>query len=104
MIRLHLSRGGYVRSSHEQTSSWSQDQALLPPLVRDFVPAGHFAPFVVTLVTEELDRSAILASYRGNKGQPLYGTKIRANASKHKAMNYERMSKRGAGLQAEVEC
>ena len=166
---------------------WSLDQALLlPPSVHDFVPAGHLARFVVALVTEELDLSAILASYRGERGQPPYhpammaalllyayavgiyssrriakaciervdfmaivaldapdfrtisefrrrhlaalsalfvqvlklceraglvklghvaldGTKIKANASKHKAMSYERMSKREAELQAEVD-
>jgi transposase len=166
---------------------WSRDQALLlPPSVDDFVPAGHLSRFVVTLVTEELDLSAILASYRGEKGQPPYhpammvalllyayavgiyssrriakactervdfmsivalqapdfrtisefrrrhlaalsglfvqvlklceraglvrlghvaldGTKIKANASKHKAMSYERMKKREAELQAEVD-
>src|SRR5260370_20766737 len=32
----------------------------------------------------------------------LDGTKIKANASKHKAMSYERMKKREAELQAEV--
>jgi hypothetical protein len=43
---------------------WSLDQALLlPPSVHDFVPAGHLSRFVVALVTEELDLSAILASY-----------------------------------------
>jgi transposase len=167
--------------------AWSLDQALLlPPSVHDFVPAGHLSRFVVALVTEELDLSAILASYRGEKGQPPYhpammvalllyayavgiyssrriakacvervdfmaivaldapdfrtisefrrrhlgalsalfvqvlelceraglvklghvaldGTKIKANASKHKAMSYERMSKRAAELQAEVD-
>lgn len=166
---------------------WSLDQALLlPPSVHDFVPAGHLSRFVVALVTEELDLSAIVASYRGEKGQPPYhpammvalllygyavgiyssrriakacvervdfmaivaldapdfrtisefrrrhfaalsalfvqvlklceraglvklghvaldGTKIKANASKHKAMSYERMSKREAELQAEVD-
>lgn len=34
----------------------------------------------------------------------LDGTKIKANASKHKAMSYERMKKREAELQAEVDC
>ena len=33
----------------------------------------------------------------------LDGTKIKANASKHKAMSYERMDKRAAELEAEVE-
>src|SRR5262245_16661504 len=52
---------------------WSLDQALLlPPSVHDFVPAGHLSRFVVTLVTEELDLSGIIASYRGEKGQPPY--------------------------------
>jgi transposase len=166
---------------------WSLDQALLlPPSVHDFVPTGHLSHFVVALVTEELDLSAILASYPGEKGQPPYhpammvalllyayavgiyssrriakacvervdfmavvaldapdfrtisefrrrhlaalsalfvqvlklceraglvklghvaldGTKIKANASKHKAMSYERMSKREAELQAGVD-
>jgi transposase len=166
---------------------WSLDQALLlPPSVHDFVPAGHLSRFVVAVVTEELDLSAIQASYRGEKGQPPYhpammvalllyayavgiyssrriakacvervdfmaivaldapdfrtisefrrrhlaalsalfvqvlklceraglvklghvaldGTKIKANASKHKAMSYERMGQREAELQAEVD-
>ena len=166
---------------------WSLDQALLlPPSVHDFVPAGHLSRLVVALVTEELDLSAILASYKGEKGQPPYhpammvalllyayavgiyssrriakaciervdfmaivaldapdfrttsefrrrhlvalsalfvqvlklceqaglvklghvaldGTKINANASKHKAMSYERMQKREPELQAEVD-
>ena len=166
---------------------WSLDQALLlPPSVHDFVPAGHLSRFVVALVTEELDLCAILASYKGEKGQPPYhpammvalllyayavgiyssrriakaciervdfmaivaldapdfrttsefrrrhlvalsalfvqvlklceqaglvklghvaldGTKINANASKHKAMSYERMKKREPELQAEVD-
>ena len=166
---------------------WALDQALLlPPSVHDFVPAGHLSRFVVALVTEELDLSAIMASYKGEKGQPPYhpammvalllysyavglyssrriakacmervdfmaivalqapdfctisefrrrhlaalsalfvqvlklceraglvklghvaldGTKIKANASKHKAMSYERMCKREAELQAEVD-
>ena len=33
----------------------------------------------------------------------LDGTKIKANASKHKAMSYERMAERAAELEAEVE-
>src|SRR6201988_2531532 len=33
----------------------------------------------------------------------LDGTKVKANASKHKAMSYERMGKRAAELEAEVE-
>ncbi len=166
---------------------WSLDQALLlPPSVHDFVPASHLSRFVVALITDELDLSAIMASYQGEKGQPPYhpammvalllyayavgiyssrriakacqervdfmaivalqapdfrtisefrrrhltalaglfvqvlklceraglvklghvaldGSKIKANASKHKAMSYERMKKREAELQAEVD-
>jgi hypothetical protein len=42
---------------------WTLDQALLlPPLMHDFVPAGHLSRFVAALVTEELDLSAIMAS------------------------------------------
>jgi transposase len=165
---------------------WSLDQVLLlPPSVHDFVAPGHLSRFIVALVTEELDLSAILASYRGERGQPPYhpammvalllysyavgvyssrriakacaervdfmaivaldgpdfrtisefrrrhlaalsalfvqvlklceqaglvklghvaldGTKIKANASKHKAMSYDRMTKREAELEAEV--
>ena len=166
---------------------WSLDQALLlPPSVHDFVPPEHLSRFVIALVTEELDLTAILARYKGERGQPPYhpammvalllygyavgvyssrriakacaervdfmaivalqapdfrtisefrrrhlaalsglfmqvlklceraglvklghvaldGTKIKANASKHKAMSYARMSKREAELQAEVD-
>jgi len=165
---------------------WSLDQALLlPPSVHDFVSPGHLSRFVITLVSEELDLSVILASYKGERGQPPYhpammvalllygyavgvyssrriakactervdfmaivaldapdfrtisefrrrhlaaltalfvqvlqlceqaglvklghvaldGTKIKANASKHKAMSYERMKKREVELEAEV--
>ena len=45
---------------------------LLPPSVHDFVPAGHLSRFVVALVTEELDLSTIMTSYKGEKGQPPY--------------------------------
>jgi transposase len=165
---------------------WSLDQVLLfPPSVHDFVAADHLSRFVVALVSEELDLSAVLASYKGEKGQPPYhpammvalllysyavgvyssrriakacvervdfmaivaldppdfrtisefrrrhlaalsalfvqvlklceraglvklghvaldGSKIKANASKHKAMSYARMTKREAELAAEV--
>ena len=166
---------------------WRIDEAqLLPASVHDFVPEGHLARFVVSLVRESLDLKAITASYKGPLGQPpfhammmvalllyayavgvyssrriakaciercdfmmivaldppdfrtisdfrkrhlkalaglfvqvlrlaeraglvklghvaLDGTKIKANASKHKAMSYERMKKRAAELQAEVD-
>ena len=165
---------------------WKIDQAqLLPPSVQDFVPKHHLSRFIVALVREGLDLSAITASYTSGLGQPpfdpwmmtalllhayasglyssrriakacleradfmmivaldapdfrtvsdfrkrhlkaladlfvqvlklaeaaglvklghvaLDGTKIKANASKHKAMSYERMKRREAELQAEV--
>ena len=166
---------------------WKIDQAqLLPPSVQDFVPEDHLSRFVVALVTESLDLSAITNSYTSALGQPpfdprmmtalllngyasgiyssrriakacveradfmmiaaldppdfrtisdfrkrhlaalaglfvqvlklaekaglvrlghvaLDGTKIKANASKHKAMSYGRMKQRDAELQAEVD-
>jgi hypothetical protein len=57
---------------------WTLDQALLlPPSVHDFVPAGHLSRFVVALVTEELDLSAIMASYKGEKGPPPHSSRPR---------------------------
>ena len=51
--------------------NWNIDQSLLlPPQVADFVPEGHLARFVINLVREELDLCEILASYKGNLGQP----------------------------------
>lgn len=166
---------------------WKIDQTqLLPASVGDYVPADHLSRFIVALVRESLDLSAIRGSYRSALGQPpfdpammtalllnayasgiyssrriakacteradfmmivagdppdfrtisefrkrhlkalaglfvqvlrlaetaglvklghvaLDGTKIKANASKHKAMSYERMKKRDAELQAEVD-
>lgn len=166
---------------------WKIDQPqLLPPSVQDFVPADHLSRFIVALVRENLDLSAINGSYPSGLGQPpfdprlmtallltayasgiyssrriakacieradfimivagdppdfrtisdfrkrhlkalaglfvqvlklaekaglvklghvaLDGTKIKANASKHKAMSYDRMKKREAELQAEVD-
>jgi|SRR5215472_4202972 len=166
---------------------WKIDQVqLLPPSVQDFVPKHHMSRFIVALVRENLDLSAITASYKSGLGQPpfdpwmmtalllhayasglyssrriakaaqeradfmmivaldapdfrtisdfrkrhlkalaglfvqvlklaekaglvklghvaLDGTKIKANASKHKAMSYERMKKREAELKAEVD-
>ena len=166
---------------------WKIDQAqLLPASVQDFVPEDHLSRFIVALVTESLDLTAITASYASSLGQPpfdprlmttlllngyasgiyssrriakasieradfmmivagdppdfrtisdfrkrhlkalaglfvqvlklaekaglvklghvaLDGTKIKANASRHKAMSYSRMKQRDAELQAEVD-
>ena len=166
---------------------WKIDQSqLLPASVQDYVPADHLSRFIVALVTESLDLSAITGRYTSGLGQPpfdprlmtalllngyasgiyssrriakacveradfmmiaasdppdfrtisdfrkrhlgalaglfvqvlklaekaglvklghvaLDGTKIKASASKHKAMSYDRMQKRHAELQAEVD-
>lgn len=171
----------------KQFRPWNIDQIqLLPPSVQDFVPEDHLSRFIVALVRESLDLSAIAASYRSSLGQPpfdpwmmtalllhayasglyssrriakacrervdfmmivaldppdfrtisdfrkrhlqalaglfvqvlklaeaaglvklghvaLDGTKIKANASKHKAMSYGRMQQRESELRAEVE-
>jgi transposase len=166
---------------------WKIDEAqLLPADVQDYVPKDHLCRFILALVREELDLSAIAGSYRSGLGQPpfdprlmtalllhgyasgiyasrrlaksaveradfmmivagdppdfrtisefrrrhlkalaalfvqvlrlaekaglvrlghvaLDGTKIKANASKHKAMSYAHMKKREAELAAEVD-
>jgi transposase len=52
---------------------WNLDQTLLlPPSVHDFVPTGHLSRLVVALVTEQVDLSTVMASYKGEKGQPPY--------------------------------
>jgi transposase len=165
---------------------WKIDEPLfLPPTVQDFVPAGHLARFMLSLVREAIDLSKITGTYGSERGQPpfdpvmmtalllygycsgiyssrriakacrervdfmsivgldppdfrtisdfrkrhlqalgelfkqvlhlcekaglvklghvaLDGTKIKANASKHKAMSYGRMEERAAELEAEV--
>lgn len=172
-------------SKHFRAWKFGQSQ-LLPPSVQDYVPEDHLSRFIVALVTESLDLSAITISYTSGLGQPpfdprmmtalllngyasgiyssrriakacveradfmmivagdppdfrtisdfrkrhlkalaglfvqvlklaekaglvklghvaLDGTKIKANASKHKAMSYARMKQRDAELQAEVD-
>jgi transposase len=165
---------------------WKVDQPwLLPPSVRDLVPASDPSHFIRALVREELDLSAILDAYDEERGYPPYhpvmmtalllfaytqgvrssrkiaracqtrvdfmavtamqqpdfrtvnkfrlrhlgalaslfeqvlrlcqragmvklghvaldGTKIQANASKHKAMSYERMKKAEKELRADI--
>jgi transposase len=50
---------------------WHFDQRLLlPPSVQDFVAEDHLVRFVVAVVRDELDLSAIYAGYPGEKGQP----------------------------------
>ena len=52
---------------------WEVDQVwLLPPTIRELVPAGHLAHFVRETVREELDLSRIFAVYEEERGQPPY--------------------------------
>jgi len=52
---------------------WDVDQRwLLPPSVQELVPAGHLAHFVRDTVREELELSAIFASYAEERGYPPY--------------------------------
>ena len=65
--------GVIQRGMSKSFRDWHVDQQLLlPPSVQDFVGEDHLARFVVSLVREELDLSAIYASYAGEKGQPPY--------------------------------
>ena len=49
---------------------------LLPPSLRDWLPADHLAYFVSDLV-EDLDRSGIYAQYEGDlRGQPPYAPRM----------------------------
>jgi transposase len=43
---------------------------LLPPSVLDFIPAGHLVHFVLNLLREQLDLSAILVRYQEARGYP----------------------------------
>jgi hypothetical protein len=50
---------------------WKIDEPLLlPPLVQDFVAEDHLARFVLGRVRDEIDLSAITASYDSDRGQP----------------------------------
>ena len=52
---------------------WDVDQAmLLPPSVRELVPAGHLADLVRDVVRDPLDLSAILDGYSEERGYPPY--------------------------------
>src|SRR6516225_7734297 len=50
---------------------WKIDEPLfLPPTVQDFVPPGHLARFMVSLVREAIDLSKITGTYGSERGQP----------------------------------
>jgi transposase len=53
--------------------AWEVDQVwLLPPTIRELVPAGHLAHFVRDTVREDLDLSKIYQVYDEERGQPPY--------------------------------
>src|SRR6266851_4553749 len=79
---------------------------LLPPSLREWLPENHLVYFVSDVV-DNLNLSALDAVYGDEqRGQPPYDprmmTKVKANASKHKAMSYGRMKEREQQLRAEV--
>src|SRR5919109_459253 len=110
---------------------YEPDQLLLmPPSLADWVPEDHLARFVADVVAS-LDLRALEEAYTEERGYPPYhprmmvtlllyayctgvyssrklgrvaidGTKIKANASKHKAMSYGRMKQEEARLRQEV--
>src|SRR5436853_2084490 len=83
-----------------------EQKSLLPPDLRDWLPEGHLALFISNMSIAEF-RKRHLQELAGLFVQVLKlceraglvklghvaidGSKLRANASKHKAMSYERM-------------
>src|SRR6267143_547588 len=86
---------------------------LLPPSLREWLPENHLVYFVSDVVGklnlstlaglfEEVLRIALEAGALKLGQVTLDGTKVKANASKHKAMSYGRMKEREQQLRAEV--
>ena len=46
------------------------DPLLLPVTAQDFVAKNHLAPFVLSVVRDELDLAKIMSRYASDKGQP----------------------------------
>jgi transposase len=98
----------------------SEQDLLLPPSLRDWLPEDHLAYFVSDVV-DQLDLSAIESVYGALEelfrqvlrltletgtmklGRVvLDGSKVKANASKHKAMSYGRMKETEKRLREKV--
>lgn len=71
---MDTARAGLVECGMAKTfREWNvEQQMLLPPSVRDFVPPGHLAHFVRDTVAEDLDLTAIVAAYEEERGYPPY--------------------------------
>jgi hypothetical protein len=69
---------------------------LLPPDMRAWLPEGHLALFVQVLKLCQTAGRVKLGHIA------IDGSKVKANASKHKAMSYERMSETEKRLEQEV--
>lgn len=57
--------------------AWEPYQdCLFPRSLKEFVPEGHLAHFIVELVTNDLDLAKILASYQEERGYPPHSPKM----------------------------
>ena len=57
--------------------AWNPHQEhLFPRSLKEFVPAGHTAHFIVQLVTEELNLTDILGSHTEERGYPPHSPKM----------------------------
>jgi hypothetical protein len=119
----------YLGMSTKHYRPWSPEQPyLLPPSPQDWLPPDHLAYFILDVVSkldEHPDHSTI-AGFRKTYIEALAslfvqvvqlaasvglvklgrvaidGTRVHANASKHKAMSYDRMKKKREQLQEQI--
>ena len=87
--------------------AYNPDQLMLfVPDLKQWLPENDLVYFIIDVVSE-LDLEPIYRQYsRGKGGQPPYHPKMmagRANASRHKAMSYQRMDDKISKLQAQVQ-
>src|SRR6266508_3511889 len=94
-----------------------EQRLLLPQDLREWLPEEHLGLFVSDVV-EQLDLSKIMDWYERGDGRrrppyhpemmvkllqvTIYGSKLGENASKHKAMSYDRMCAKEEQLETEV--
>ena len=71
-----LAAGVEVVGMKERFRDYEPDQGLiLPPSLGDWLPKDHFVYFVLDVV-EQLDLTAIYASYEERRGQPPYSPRM----------------------------